>query len=76
MNLFKVTGESPFQVFGAAFAISPSAEGYTLNYSVDAVNWTAYDEATEAGKTELVNCPVPGMFFKLVGNYSEVTIRY
>lgn len=76
MNTKKVTGEAPFQVVGTAFAISPSAEGYTLNYSADGVNWTAYEEATEAGKTELVNSPVAGLYYKLVGNASEVTIRF
>lgn len=76
MNTIKVIGESPFQIPVAAFAISPSLEGYTLNYSVDGIDWTAYDEATEAGVTELVNCPVGGMFYKLAGNFSEVVIRY
>ena len=76
MNTFNVIGESPFQVPGRAFAITPSLEGYTLNYSADGENWTAYPEATEAGVTELVNCPVAGMYFKLAGNFSEVVIRY
>lgn len=76
MNTFKIIGEAVFQIVAAAFAISPSASGYTLNYSVDGVNWTAYEEATEAAKNELVNCPVAGMYYKLVGNTGEVTIRY
>jgi len=76
MNKMIVKGESPFQVPGRAFAISPSLEGYTLNYSVDGVDWTAYEEATASGVTELVNCPVEGMFFKLAGNFTDVTIRY
>ena len=76
METFKIIGEAVFQIVAAAFAISPSASGYTLNYSVDGVNWTAYEEATEADKTELVNSPVAGMYYKLAGNTSEVTIRY
>lgn len=76
MNTMKVTGENPFQVIGKGFAIGPSKEGYTLNYSADGVNWTAYEEATEAEKTELVNSPVPGLYYKLVGNASTVTVRF
>ena len=76
MDTIKIIGEAVFQIVAAAFAISPSESGYTLNYSVDGVNWTAYEEATEADKNELVNSPVAGMYYKLVGNTGEVTIRF
>jgi len=71
-----VSGATIFQIPAANFAISPSTEGYTLNYSADGENFTAWDTATQAATTEVVcNAPI-GMYFKLVGNESTVTILY
>lgn len=73
---FKVLGEEVFQVEAANFAISPSASGYTLNYSADGVNFTPWEEITDADKTQVVACAARGMYYKLVDNISEVTICY
>lgn len=73
---FKVIGEQVFQVEAPNFAISPSESGYTLNYSADGVNFTAWDEITDANKTQVVAGAACGMFYKLVDNVSEVTICF
>ena len=72
----KVSKETPFSCVKNAFAIGPSAEGYTLNYSVDGVTWTAYDEATPSGTTAIVNFGIPNLKYKLAGNNSDVLIQY
>lgn len=72
----KVQGETIFYIPSNEFAISPSAEGYTLAYSADGVNFTNYEEATPAGETLVVNGIPKFMKFKLVGNNSTVTIQY
>ena len=71
-----ITGEEPFQVLAHSFAVSPSNEGYTLNYSANGTDWTAYDDATPGGENLIVNGIAKGMFFKLAGNNSEVVINY
>lgn len=71
-----VTGENPFQVTAHSFAVSPSKEGYTLNFSADGVNYTAYSEATPANENLIVNGIPKCVYFKLIGNKSDVTIKY
>ena len=77
MAKIKVSGETPFQISVAhSMGISPSSEGYTLNYSADGFSYTAWDEATPANEnTFVINFP-KGAYFKLVGNASEVTVTY
>lgn len=76
MVKIKIQGEQPFQVNAHSFAASPSAEGYTLNYSADGIEYTAYKDATPANETLVVNGFSKSMYFKLAGNNSEVTITY
>lgn len=71
-----IQAETPFQVLAHSFAISPSAEGYTLNYSANGTDYTAWAEATQANDTCVVNGAAKGMWFKLVGNKSEVEVNY
>lgn len=76
MAMFKVSGETAFQVLSHSFSVSQSESGYTLNYSGDGVNWTEYDEATPANEDLIVNGIAFGQYIKLAGNTSEVTIIY
>ena len=76
MNTLKIQGETPFQVNAHSFACSPSNEGYTLNYSADGVNFTAWSASTPSNETLIVNSIAKSMYFKLVGNNSEITVRY
>jgi hypothetical protein len=71
-----ITGEKPFQVLAHSFSVSPSAQGYTLQYSADGINYTDYEEATPANETLIVNGIAKGMYFRLKGNSSEVVINY
>lgn len=72
----KIVDEKVFSVPEHYFGISGSQSGYTLNYSVDGITWTEWDEPTEAGKTLFVaNAPLFGKY-KLVGNTGEVEVRW
>lgn len=72
----KITGEKPFQVLAHSFAVSPSNEGYTLNYSADGISYTAYGISTPAGENLLVTDAPKGCYWKLAGNQSEVIIQF
>lgn len=71
-----ITGETPFSVLAHSFALSPSAQGYTLNYSADGINWTAWSEATPSGENLVVNGVARDMYFKCVGNTDELVLTY
>lgn len=73
----KIKGEEPFQVPAAhSCGISPSSEGYTLQYSCDGVNYTDWEEATPANENAfIINFPKYA-FFKLKGNNSDVIVIY
>lgn len=71
-----VKKDAPFSCIKSSFAISPSNEGYTLNYSVDGKDWTPYDEPTPSGVTAIVNFGIPNMKYKLVGNQTDVFIQF
>lgn len=72
----KITGEQPFQINCHSFAVSPSAEGYTLQYSADGVNYTDWDEATPANENLFVINVPKFTYYKLKGNGSLVSIIY
>ena len=72
----KVKGEETFQILAHSFAVTPSAEGYTLNYSANGVEYTAWEEATPANEVLVVNGVAKLMYFKLVGNQSDVEINF
>ena len=76
MSRLKIKGEQPFQILAHSFAISPSSEGYTLNYSANGVEYTAWEEATPANEVLVVNGVAKLMYFKLVGNASDVEINF
>ena len=76
MARLTVQGEDNFQIVAHSFIISPSSEGYTLQYSADGEQFTNWPEATPAGEN-LVVTNVPRLtFYKLLGNASTVTINY
>lgn len=76
MARIKVKGEETFQILAHSFAVTPSAEGYTLNYSANGVEYTAWEEATPANEVLVVNGVAKLMYFKLVGNQSDVEINF
>lgn len=74
--ILQIQGERPFQVLAHSFSVSPSSEGYTLQYSADGINWTDYEEAVPADENLIVNDCAFGQYIKLSGNNSEVTVIY
>lgn len=69
-----VNKEEVFAGRGASMAIAGTTSGYTLNYSVDDENWSAYEEAVPANENLVVTDMVQGMYFKLVGNADDNVI--
>lgn len=74
--ILTVQNENVFTIPTNGFAVSPSTSGYTLAYSVDGTNFTEHTEETGSGDTLVVNTPVKGLAYKLVGNTDTVTIQY
>lgn len=71
-----VKAEAVFRVNATSFGVSPSNEGYTLNYSANGTDWTAYKDATPADENlAVVNVPF-GMWYKLVGNNTDVKVVF
>jgi len=71
----KVNGEEVFRINGKAFAVV-SPDAFTLNYSADGENFTAWGAETPALENLQVINFAPGTYFKLVGNTSTVTVTY
>lgn len=63
-----VSGEKPFRSQRLSFAVAPTTAGYTLEYSVDKENWTAYPDAVPANENLMVNMVPIYMWFRLKGN--------
>ena len=70
----KVLDKERFKVAKNQFIVGPSANGYTLAYSADGVNFTEYTEATPAGANPIVNGVPQYAWCKLVGNEGEVDV--
>lgn len=68
MARIKISGEAAFQVPCSLFCIGHSSSGYTLNFSVNGTDWTAWTEGTLANTDQVVCNAAQGLFFKLVGN--------
>ena len=70
-----IVQDKPFQTGISSFVISPSETAYTLNYSADGVSYTAWQEETPGNEVLVVNGAPRGMYFKLVGNNSILTLQ-
>lgn len=70
-----INGEQPFQIMAHSFSVY-SDSSYTLNFSADGENYTAWDEATPAGETLIVNGIAKNMYFYLDGNSGDAVITY
>lgn len=76
MNII-VNGQDPFVAPATGFCIGQTSGGYTLEYGVDGVNFTACDEAVEADTDVVVANAVSGMIMRLSGNTDNgVVITY
>ena len=71
-----IHGEEIFQTINGNFSVSPSNEEYTAAYSTDGRAFTEWDESTPANEVLIVTgIPLIPIFWKLVGNNSEVTVQ-
>ena len=73
-ELQTIEGEEVFRIFAESFSVSPSAQGYNVNYSVDGKNWTPDVKESPANETNIFYVSVPGMYYKLVGNTDTVKV--
>lgn len=73
---FTITDEQAFQVGAPRFSIGQSATGYTLNFSTDGTNWTAWTDGTLANTDQVVTNAAQGLYFKLDGNTGDVVISW
>lgn len=77
MNQTKiVNGEERFQIMANNFAAGPSKEGYTLMYSADNLNYTAWPEHVPAGENLVVNGLSQGLWFFLKGNKTRIKLTF
>ena len=74
--ILQISGDKPFQVLAHSFSVSPSQDGYTLQYSANGTEWTDYEEPVPADETLVVNDCAFGQYIRLDGNNSEVTVIY
>ena len=72
----EISAEQRFSVPVNNFAISPSDDEYTLMYSADGVDFTAWTQSTPANEVLVVNNFPKNMVFYLSGNTSDVVITY
>lgn len=71
-----VKKEAPFQVTGDSIAISPSNEGYELYFSADGLSYTSTGKVVPANTAFQYKAKTEGLFYKLVGNDSDVTVSF
>ena len=67
-----ITADTPFQALGTTIAFY-TANGGELYFSVDGVNYSAYEETIEADTNVFVNGVIPGMYFKF---NSDITAKF
>lgn len=67
----KVNAEEAFKTIQNCFQVGYTTAGYTLEYSVDKENWTAYPDPVPAQENLVVNDCVPYTWFRLKGNTDE-----
>ena len=70
-----VNDEERFQVPAENFGIGSSSTGYTLQWSVDSVNWDDLDTVDEDTNWPVVNS-APGFWYRLKDNDGKVKIVY
>lgn len=76
MSKFNIQGEQVFSTTSENFGISASNEEYTLNYSTDGIVFTPVDESTPSGENNFVIDAPTNIYWKCVGNNSNLTISF
>lgn len=71
-----IEGETQFQTINGNFSVSPSNEGYVLEYSTDGHSFTAWEDPVPANEVLIVtDVPLIPIFWRLKGNNSQVNIQ-
>ena len=74
--IYKVSGETPFQVLSTTFSIGPSSSGYDLMASADGTNYSKLF-TVGANVNRQVTQVAAGSYYKLSGNTdSAVTVNW
>lgn len=72
----RINGEEVFQTINGNFSVSPSNETYTVAYSTDGRSFTEWEESTPANEVLIVTgIPLIPIYWKLIGNNSELTVQ-
>lgn len=71
-----INSEKIFGIPTNAFAVGYSTSGYTLEYSADGENFTAWDKPTPANEVLVVTGVPKGLSFRLKDNTDDVYIQY
>lgn len=62
-----IAANEPFQILGYNFAIY-CADGGTISFSTDGVNYSDYEETIDADTNVIINGAVCGMFAKITAD--------
>ena len=77
MNQTKIIqGEEHFQIMVENWSAGPSKEGYTLMYSADNLNFTAWPDKVPAGENLVVNLAAQGMWYYLKGKKTRIKLTF
>lgn len=71
-----IQGDKVFSVPASEFAISPSKQAYTLEYSANGEDFTAWKESTPTGENLVVTGAVKTMYYRLNGNADNLVLKY
>lgn len=72
-----IDGEQPFQLLNNGFSVSPSNEGYILQYSSNGTDYTDWEEEVPANENLVVTgLPLLPLYFRLKHNNTTVEINY
>ena len=72
----EIVGEQPFQTINGNFSVSPSNEGYVLQYSTDGRNYSSCeDEVPENEVLIVTGIPLIPIFWRLLGNNTTVKVQ-
>lgn len=76
MSRVRISGEQPWQVLSHSAVLSPSSEGYTLQFSANGIDYTDYPETVPANESLMVcNC-AKFTYFRCKGNQSIIDINF
>lgn len=73
--IYKVVGESPFQVDSSSFSVSPSESGYDLYLSADGISYSKFSTVASGTSKQFTQMNA-GNYYILSGNTSTVSVNW